>query len=66
MNSAEEIHKQDDADTPPRASVKDSGVTRMGAGYEVYTKQFLLLFSLWFILALSVITKMVEAMQWDE
>lgn len=38
MNSAEEIHKQDDADTPPRASVKDSGVTRMGAGYEVFVK----------------------------
>ncbi|XP_004230855.1 cytochrome c biogenesis protein-like protein isoform X1 [Solanum lycopersicum] len=38
LNSAEEIHKQDDADTPPRASVKDSGVTRMGAGYEVFVK----------------------------
>ncbi|XP_015070896.1 cytochrome c biogenesis protein CCS1, chloroplastic-like isoform X2 [Solanum pennellii] len=38
LNSAEEIHKQDDADTPPRASVKDSGVTQMGAGYEVFVK----------------------------
>ncbi|KAK4340309.1 hypothetical protein RND71_041771 [Anisodus tanguticus] len=37
-NSAEAIHKQEDADTLPRASVKDSGVTRMGAVYEVFLK----------------------------
>ncbi|MCD7451587.1 hypothetical protein HAX54_012642 [Datura stramonium] len=38
LNSAEAIHKQDDADTLPRASVKDSGVTLMETGYEVFLK----------------------------
>ncbi|KAM3291676.1 cytochrome c biogeneis protein CCS1, chloroplastic [Capsicum chacoense] len=38
LNSAEAIHKQDDEDTLPRASANDSGVTRMGAGYEVFLK----------------------------
>ncbi|XP_060168356.1 cytochrome c biogenesis protein CCS1, chloroplastic-like [Lycium barbarum] len=37
-NSAETIHKKEDADTLPRESVKDSGVTQMGAGYEVFLK----------------------------
>ncbi|KAK6805778.1 hypothetical protein RDI58_003563 [Solanum bulbocastanum] len=38
LNSAEAIHKQDDADTLPRESVNNSGVTPMGAGYEVFVK----------------------------
>uniref|UniRef100_M1CD04 Cytochrome c biogenesis protein family n=1 Tax=Solanum tuberosum TaxID=4113 RepID=M1CD04_SOLTU len=38
LNSAEAIHKQDDADTLPRESVNDSGVTPIGAGYEVFVK----------------------------
>ncbi|XP_055815732.1 cytochrome c biogenesis protein CCS1, chloroplastic-like isoform X2 [Solanum dulcamara] len=37
-NSAEAIHKKDDVDTLPRASVEDTGVTLMGAGYEVFLK----------------------------
>ncbi|KAJ8572291.1 hypothetical protein K7X08_008802 [Anisodus acutangulus] len=37
-NSAEAIHKQEDADTLSRASVKDSGITLTGTGYEVFLK----------------------------
>ncbi|XP_009605025.1 cytochrome c biogenesis protein CCS1, chloroplastic [Nicotiana tabacum] len=38
LNSAEPIQMQEDADTLPRASVKDLDVTPMGAGYEVFFK----------------------------
>ncbi|KAG5625027.1 hypothetical protein H5410_010245 [Solanum commersonii] len=38
LNSAETIHKQHDADTLPKESVNNSGVTPMGAGYEVFVK----------------------------
>ncbi|CAN4112323.1 unnamed protein product [Withania somnifera] len=38
LNSSEAIHKQDDADTLPRASVNNSNVRLMRAGYEIFFK----------------------------
>ncbi|GFQ03819.1 cytochrome c biogenesis protein ccs1 chloroplastic [Phtheirospermum japonicum] len=38
LQSAEAIRKQEFSDTLPRASIKDTGLILMGAGYEVFLK----------------------------
>ncbi|KAL3614137.1 copper chaperone [Castilleja foliolosa] len=38
LQSAESIRKQEFSDTLPRASIKDTGLILMGAGYEVFLK----------------------------